>query len=443
MNIKLKKKTMSRGITLPEVKSLIDSPIESLPLPEKVVLPLQQSIGEANEILVKKGDTVLTGQIIADSADNNLVPVHATISGEVSDIGTGINPYTRDLFKTIVITSNGEDRSVELHTAVNTKEINTDDIIQIIRTSGIISNGSFSSPIHTQIELARGKKIDTLLLNGTDSELYAMSNHRILVEYGNQVLSGLNVIKSAILPINVYIVLDSRHKDVINQIEERILKMGYDIMIIPVDCRYPVVRDNILIKTVLGRDVPIGGVPTDVGAAVFNASSAKAIHEAIYEGKPFIDNVITLVGAVKNPKNLLVRFGTPLKKIIEYCGGMIEDKCQVITGGAITGNPQYNLDAPLICDTNCILVKSGKIVQVLNCINCGRCVEACPMGLMPCYYPKYVKARRYEDCKEQYVDYCSECGTCAYRCPSNIPIVECVRIAKRELDMDILDRKGN
>ena len=438
MNIRLKNKSMRHGINLPKARILGNSPIESIPLPEMVVLPLQRSIGEANEVLVKKGDTVLTGQKIADSTDDSLVPVHATINGEVTDISTGINPYTRELFKTIVITSNGEDSSVELQATSNIEEVTTDDVLKKIRESGIISTGNFPSPIHLQMASARDKKVDTLLLNGCDSELYVTSNHRIILEYGHQVLSGLNVIKSTLLPCNIYIILDSSRRDVITHIEKLIGQMGYDFQIIPVDVRYPVVRENILVRTVLDREIPIGGVPTDVGAAVFDAGAAKAIHEAIHEGKPFIDKVITLIGAVRNPKNLLVKFGTPIKNLIEYCGGMTEENYQVITGGGpITGTSQFNLTAPIVCDDNCVLVESGKFVKVMDCIYCGRCVETCPMGLMPCYYPKYVKARRYLDCEENFINYCSECGTCAYRCPSNIPIVEYIRIAKKELSKRI------
>ena len=255
----------------------------------------------------------------------------------------------------------------------------------------------------------------------------------MILEYGQKVLSGLNIIKRILSPDNVYIAAEDDREDAIEYLEKLIAETGYDFKIVPIKVRYPVAEEKILIKTVLDREVPVGRVPADIGVVVFDVSVAKAIHEAIYEGKPFIDRVVTVTGAVKSPKNLLVRFGTPIKNLIDYCGGITEKNSQVIAGGPMTGTAQFNLGSPLGNGTNCVLVKAAGPVKVMACINCGRCVEACPMGLMPCYYPKYVKAGRYSDCQENYINNCTECGVCTYICPSNIPTVEYIKIAKREL----------
>ena len=433
MTIRLKKKSMRHGVPLPKTRLLATNTIEPAPLPDMVILPLPQSVGAPSEVLVKKGDTVLTGQKIAGSAKDTSVPVHATVHGEVISVTTAVNPSTGEVMKTIIITSNGADKSVELQPTQNIEALTIEEILKKIREAGIVSTGNASSPIYGKLAVLRDKKVDTLLLDGCDSELYVAANHRVILEYGRKVLSGLNVIKRILSPDNVYITMEDDREDAMEHLEKLIAEMGYDFKIVPINVRYPVAEERILVKTVLDREVPVGGVPADVGAAVFDVSVAKAIHEAIYEGKPFIDRVVTVTGAVKSPKNLLVRFGTPIKNLIECCGGITEKSCQVITDGPVTGTAQFNLGSPLGKGTNCVLVKTAKPVKVMECINCGRCVEACPMGLMPCYYPKYVKAGRYSDCQENYINNCTECGACAYICPSNIPIVEYIKIAKKEL----------
>lgn len=433
MNIRLKKKSMRHGVPLPKTRLSATSPIEPAPLSDMVILPLQQGVGAPSKALVKKGDRVLTGQKIADSAEDSSVPVHATIHGEVANVTTAVNPSTGEVMKTIIITLDGADKSVELQPTQNIEALTIEEILKKIREAGIVSIGNASTPTHVKLAVLQDKKVDTLLLNGCDSELYVSANHRVILEYGQKVLSGLNIIKRILSPDNVYIAMEDGREDAIEHLEKLIAETGYDFKIVPIKVRYPVAEEKILIKTVLDREVPVGGVPSDVGVAVFDVNAAKAIHEAIHEGKPFIDRVVTVTGAVKNPKNLLVRFGTPIKNLIDYCGGITEKNSQVIAGGPVTGTAQFHLDSPLANGTNCVLVKAVRPIKVMECMNCGRCVEACPMGLMPCYYPKYVKAGRYSDCQKNYISNCTECGACAYMCPSHIPVVEYIKIAKREL----------
>ena len=191
--------------------------------------------------------------------------------------------------------------------------------------------------------------------------------------------------------------------------------------------------EKTLIGTVLNREVPIGRLPLDVGVVVHNVTTAKAIYDAVFEGRPFIERVVTVTGAVKKPKNLLVRLGTPLKNLIDYCGGIDVETSEVILGGPMMGISQPDLDFPVTKGTGCVLVRESSTIREQDCISCGKCLEVCPMRLIPTVIAKYAKAGRYDDCKANYIDDCFECGACAYTCPANIPIVQYIKVAKSEL----------
>jgi len=433
VSIRLEKRSLRYGVELPQNKLVAQSPIELAPLPEVVTIPLEENIGAASEILVNKGDKVLTGQKVTDSDNFDSVPIHATVSGEVTGITTAINPSTGQAMKVITITSDGEDKGGELKPCPKLEATSSEEILKAVREAGVVDADGTTSPAHVKLSPPQDKKIDTIILNGYEWEPYVTSDHRVMLEYGEKVLSGLNIMKKVLSPDNVYIAIGDDKKDAMDSLEELIVKAGYDFKITPIKAGYPLADEKTLIKTVVDRKVLIGGSAADVGVVVHNVSTANAIHEAIYEGKPFIERVVTVTGVVRNPKNLLVRFGTPVKNLIEYCGGITEEGSEVIIGGPMTGISQFDPDSPIFSDTNCVLVKVSQPIMDMDCISCGRCIEVCPMNLMPALYPKYVKFGRYEECATAYVDICTECGVCAYVCPANIPIVQYVRIAKREL----------
>ncbi len=429
MSIVLKKKSIEHGVDTPQKKLSAKSPIETAPLPQTVVILLQQDTSTPSDALVKKGDKVLTGQKIADSPDPGSVPVYATLSGEVASVTTMVNQRGQ-VVKGAVINSDGADTKAEFQPLKDVETASTEEILKKIRDAGVFARDDI--PAH--VKLAPGdKKIDTVILDGCESEPYITADHRVMLEYGEKVLSGLNVTRKVLSAGSVYIAIGDDKEDAMVHMESLIKETGYDFNIVPVKTRYPASAEKVLIKTLLDREVPIGGTPADVGVAVFDVSTAKAIHEALYEGKPYIERVVTVTGGVKNPKNLLVRFGTPLKHLIDYCGGTIGKDGQVIVGGPMTGISQFDLGFPVCNGTNCVLIGARQQGRVMECINCGRCIEACPVGLMPCYYPKYVKVGRYAECQQAYIDNCFECGACAYTCPSFIPIVQYIKIAKKEL----------
>ena len=428
MRFKLFKRS-SQGVTLAENKSHTEKPIETLPLPEKVIIPLQQNIGAPCVATVKRGAKVLTGQKIGDSERFVSAPVHATISGEVSATTMVINPPTGQLVPALVIASDGEDNWVKL------EDLSVKEILGKIREAGMVGMGGATFPTHVKLSPPEGKKIDTLIINGCECEPYITSDHRVMLEYGEKVLSGLNIIRKVLSPDTIYIAIENNKPDAIDHMERLVATMGFkeDFKIITLPTKYPMGAEKTLITTILDREVPIGGLPLDVGVVVHNVSTAKAIHDAVVEGKPLIERVVTVTGAVKKPKNLMVRFGTPLRSLIEYCGGIDDKASEVILGGPMMGISQPDLDFPVTKGTSCVLVKESTPIREQDCISCGRCLEACPMHLMPTTLVKFAKIGRYDDCKEAYIDGCFECGACAYICPANIPLVQYIKVAKREL----------
>ena len=349
MSIRLKSKSTSYGVKVPESKLTAGSPIEPIPLPERVIIPLHQNIGAPCEAVAKRGDKVLTGQKIGDSERFVNAPIHATISGEITGTTMVINPPTAQLVTALVITSDGKDEWVEPEAPGELETLSTKEILDRIRAAGLVGLGGAAFPTHVKLSPPKDKKIDTVILNGCECEPYITSDHRVMLEYGEKVLSGLNIIKKVLSPDNIYIAIEDNKEDAIDHMEELITVMGFkeDFKIIPLTTKYPMGAEKTLIGTILNREVPIGGLPLDVGVVVHNVSTAKAIHDAIFEGKPFVERVVTVTGAVKNPKNLLVRLGTPLRTLIEYCGGIDGKASEVILGGPMMGISQPDLDFPV------------------------------------------------------------------------------------------------
>ena len=433
MNIRLSTKSASKGIKLTQHKLTAGMPIEKLPLPEQVVLPLVQHMGAPTKALVKRGDKVLTGQKIADSDRPVSAPVHATLSGEVTSTSMLINPPTGQSMEAVSIKSDGEDKWTVLSPLADPSSAPVEEILKRIREAGIVGMGGATFPTHIKLAPPKEKPISTLIINGCECEPYITSDHRVMLEYGEELLKGALVMQRVLNAQSVTLAVEDNKKDAIEHLEELISKGNYPFQIAPLKSKYPLGGEKTLIKTLMNKEVPIGGLPMDVGAVVQNVATAKAVYDAIYEGKAFIERVVTVTGNVKNPKNLLVRFGTPLKNLIDFCGGLTQEGGEVIIGGPMMGIAQFDLAFPVTKGANCVLVKEPREIVERDCISCGRCVSACPMGLMPTTLAKLVKKGRYDEAKAAYADNCCECGVCDYQCPSSIPIVQYIKVAKKEL----------
>jgi Na+-translocating ferredoxin:NAD+ oxidoreductase subunit C len=448
MSILIKKKSRFRGLDLPENKFTEHKPIETIPIPKTAVIPLVQNIGAPGSFIIEKGDAVKTGQKIADSKSYVSAPIHSPISGKIKRLSKILNPATGALMDAATIESDGEDSRVQTDPLFDIDvsknygqlvniidSISREDILNRIKEGGIVGLGGAAFPTHVKLNPPPEKEIDTVILNGCECEPFITSDHRVMLEYGKQVLAGLYIIKRLLDPENIYIAIEDNKKDAIKSMGELVVEMGFEDMcrIVSLPSRYPMGAEKTLIKTIVNRAVPMGGLPMDVGVVVNNVTTSKAIYEAVIEGQPLISKVITITGEYEEMKNVLVRIGTPISELLEMCGINREKANKVIVGGPMMGNLLLDPDFPVTKGANCILAMDSRIPEEQNCINCGRCVKICPMNLEPLVYARNVKSGRSEGLEDFYISNCIECGSCAYVCPSNIPIVGYIKAGKAML----------
>jgi len=429
-------KNKSSGVHPPENKKSSNKPIEEALIPNKVILPLSQHIGAHAKIIVQPGDSVKTGQKIAEVGGFVSAPIHSTVSGKVKKIIQIVSSVTSSTVDAIEIESDGKDSWVKLKNEKKPMTLSNDVLLKLIQDAGIVGLGGATFPTHVKLKPPPDKKIDTIIVNGCECEPYITSDHRLIIEHGDKIVKGLQLIMKIIDCNNAYIAIENNKPDAIDKLKEIIKNLNANKQKITVKCletQYPMGAEKTLLKRILGKEVPIGGLPMDVGVIVQNVGTIYAIYEAIYNGKPLVERVVTVSGEVNEPKNLLARFGTSAKELIEQCGDKKPDANIVIFGGPMMGISQISFDTPIQKGTNSILIKKDDKQLESNCIRCGSCIETCPMNLMPMMYVALVKKRKYPELKECYIENCVECGSCAYGCPAKIPIVQYIKTGKSEL----------
>lgn len=436
--MKLENLTFKGGVHVPHHKELTEGmPIERAQEPKMVYIPLHQHVGAPCEPLVNVGDIVKVGQKIGQSNAFVSAPVHSSVSGVVKDIASMPTP-TGQVVKCVVIESDGKD---ELDESVKPKgsleELSPKEIIEIIKEAGITGMGGAGFPAHVKLSPPSDKKIDTIIINGAECEPYLTADHRVMLEYTEKIVFGLKAIMKAVGVDRGIIGVEKNKQDAILALREAV-KNESNIQVVTLKVKYPQGDEKRLINAILGRVVPSGGLPMDVGTIVCNASSTKAVADAILEGKPLYERVLTVTGkGIKEPKNLIVKIGTPFKDLIEQCGGFTENAPgKVISGGPMMGITQYSIDVPVIKGSNGILVLTKDEVKpqlVQPCIKCGKCVDVCPVHLQPLYLSKYALKNNLEKAEEYHALDCVECGSCSYVCPAKRPLVESIRLAKREI----------
>jgi electron transport complex protein RnfC len=426
-------KTFRQGLHLAEKKELSeDKKIKRISPPPRVILPLSQHTGAPCEPLVKVGEQVKEGQKIADHHSFISSPIHASISGKVSSIGKMPHPVGGE-DEAIIIEGDGDGKKVWEKGKVNLRSLAAEEIRKIIREAGIVGLGGAAFPTHVKLNPPENKPIDTIILNGCECEPYLTGDHRLMLERADDCLYGLKVIMQTTGATKGYVGIESNKPDAIALMREK-LKDSKKIQVVPLKTKYPQGGEKLLIKAILNREVPSGGLPLDVGVVVNNVGTALAIAEAIKWGKPLLERVVTVTGSgVRESANLWIPLGTPFSYVVEECGGLRENASKVIMGGPMMGLSQYTLDVPVVKGTSGILVLTESEVMLKEeepCIKCARCIDHCPMGLLPTVLARLIKAERWDSLKDYNVMDCIECGCCAYVCPSKIPLVHLIKLGK-------------
>ena len=412
-----------------------DMQIQDMPLPQQVIIPLSQHTGAVCNPLVKKGDTVNTGTLLADSDKLISSRIHSSVSGTVKDIIDYNHPVLGHA-KAVIIDSDGKDTvDVSIKKRTKADSLAKDDLIAIIKNAGIVGLGGAAFP--TQVKLSPIKPVDTLLINAVECEPYLTCDYRIMLEYSNKILKGVLLIQKIIGVPKVYIGIEEDKPEAIKLLRNKCVEKKYAIEVVALKAKYPQGAEKQLIKAVLDREVPPGKLPFDVGVVVNNVGTALAVYEAVYDGKPLYERIVTVTGkCVKNPSNLRVRIGTRFKELIDFCGGLTEDAGKIIMGGPMMGICQFTDDVPVIKGTSGILVLSKHEVEQTNkghdqpCIRCGRCVSVCPVGMLPYALSLCVEMDRMDKAAQLNPFDCIECGSCTYVCPAKRQILSGIRLVK-------------
>ena len=418
------------GVHPEENKELAENlPLKKFPEPETVVIPLSMHVGKPAVPVVKAGDTVKLGQKIAEADGFVSSNIHSSVSGTVVAVEPRKHP-NRGMVESIVIRSDGKnttDESVRPNKPL--EELSPEEIVDIVKEKGITGMGGAGFP--TFIKLKPGKPIDTVLLNGCECEPYLTADHRVLLEYADDVIYGLKAIMKAVDAPKGIIVIEDNKPDAIALLQSRTEGMD-NIEVQTVRTKYPQGAEKTLIKNVLKRLVPSGGLPADVGTVVDNVSTAVAISDAIQKGMPLVERAVSVTGEhIANPGNYMVKIGTSVKALIDYCGGISGEDVTVKMGGPMMGFPLTDEEVPVIKGTNGVIAIDTDHTKEEECIKCGRCVDVCPMELAPLNFAKYVKEGNAQALLDNHIRDCFECGCCQYICSSKIPLVERIRTGKK------------
>lgn len=403
--------------------------LQRFPDPKTVVIQMSQHLGAPANPIVQVGDYVKVGQKIGEAAGFISAPVHSSVSGTVVAIEPRMHATRGCEMTAVVIESDGKN---ELHESVKPhksyEELTPDEIIEIIKEAGIVGMGGAGFP--TCVKLKPAKPVDTILLNGCECEPMLTADHRVLLEFADDIIYGLKAILKTTGAEKGLIVIEDNKPDAIEHLQAKVADLD-NIDVFVAKTKYPQGAEKTLIKRVMGRIVPNGGLPADVGVVVSNISTVKAISDAIQTGMPLIERVATVTGPkIKNPGNFIVKIGTNVQELIDYCGGTTEDDVLIKMGGPMMGFELKDLNVPMMKGSNGIIAIDTDETEEVACIKCGRCVDVCPMELSPLYFAKYADEQNWQGMKDMNVMNCVECRCCEFICSSKIPLVSKIKAGK-------------
>ena len=411
--------------------------LQQATLPRQLILPLKQHIGEYNKPLVGVGDRVLQGHVIA--ADSSLIcaAVHAPTSGVISAIESFPVAHPSGQADTcIVIDVDGKDEAT-VPVLPDLQQADAQHIIELICRAGIVGLGGAAFPSHVKLCPPKDQPVEVLIINGCECEPYLTSDHRVMLEMPEMVYEGIRIALKALGITRCVIGIENNKPDAI-EVMRKTKPDDLDVTIQPLTVKYPQGAEKMLIKAVMDREVPSGALPSAIGAMVQNVATAANVAAVFETGHPLIERIITVTGrGIKTPGNWKIPFGTKLCDVIDHCGGLTDDAAEIVFGGPMMGLGQANLDVPILKATGGILILSKdecKRQDIMPCIKCGKCLEACPVFLNPQMMGALAKAERYEELVEEaHLNDCMLCGSCSFVCPSNIPLSQWFAMSKTQL----------
>ena len=434
----MKLKTFRMGGVHPlEGKLTAGKAIEQMPVPSEVVMLVSQHLGAPAECVVQKGDQVKVGQLLAKATGFVCANMHSSVSGSVTKVDKILDAsgYPKPA---IFISVEGDEWVDEIDrtpTVVRECNLEPKEIIDRIAAAGVVGMGGATFPTHVKLSVPPGRKAEFLIINGVECEPYLTSDHRLMLEHGEELLVGIAILRKALGNPPAIIGIERNKPDAIAHLTE--LAKGFEgITVQPLKVKYPQGGEKQLIEAITRREVPAGKLPIDVGAVVQNVGTAFAVYEAVQKNKPLIERVVTVTGSsLTNPVNVLARVGTPITRLLEFAGGMPEDTGKVISGGPMMGKALKNIAAPVTKGTSGVLVMPEPLAlrpKEQQCIRCSKCTFGCPMGLEPYLLYKQAQHALLEDMERDYVMSCIECGSCSFTCPAALPLLDFIRLGKAQ-----------
>ncbi len=428
------------GVHPAENKLTADKPIRDAMLPKQAVFSMFQHIGAPAKPVVKKGDKVKVGTLLAEAGGFVSAPVHSSVSGTVSKVDSVLDASGTRRAAIYVDVEGDEweesvDRSGQLVRLSDRPELDSKTIIEKIKNAGIVGMGGATFPCHVKLSPPPGCKAECVIINAVECEPYLTADHRLMLEHADEILVGVSLIMKAVGVSRGYIGIENNKPDAIKLMTEK--AQAYpEIEVVPLQVKYPQGGEKQLIDAVIGRQVPAPpAIPINVGAVVQNVGTAFAIYEAVMHNKPLIDRIITVTGkSVSNPGNLRARLGTPMQQLMDECGGLPADTGKIIGGGPMMGKALLSLDVPMTKGSSGLLIMNSKEARrsaPQPCIRCAKCVSACPMGLEPYLLATLSTHAEWERAEANDVVSCIECGSCQFTCPSCRPLLDNIRVGKQ------------
>jgi electron transport complex protein RnfC len=411
-------------------------PIQRVPFVKDYVMPLGQHIGVPSQPVVAVGERVQRGQLIAEPGGFVSTALHSPVTGTVQKVGdfrgvdgrfaAGIG-IEADAFAT---------QQIDAVSPIDWQSLSLEDFIEAVQMAGIVGMGGAAFPAHVKLSVPDGARIRSLLINGAECEPYLTNDHRLMLERPEALLEGAEIVRQKLGAEETVIGVESNKPDAIDIIRRHIPD-GHPVRVVPLKVKYPQGAEKMMIKSVYGKEVPAGQLPRDVEVNVNNVGTIVAVADYFLRGLPLIERIVTVAGpGVTYPANLIVPLGTPVRDVVQFCGGLKGGTREIIMGGPMMGRPIASLDVPVLKGCSGILVFTESETarrKEYPCIRCGRCLEACPYFLNPSRFARLSRARKFDEMKDLNVFDCVECGCCTFACPSNIPIVQLIRTAKDDL----------